>query len=187
MKDKKFKGYIIDTITLLKEQAREAKKDADNPKEGFKDYAQGIIMGYYSIITLLKHQAFTFCLDQKELGLADVIPDIDLLGLHRNPDIDFGEDNWAIDVLNEERIKGYLSDSITLLKKQAREAKKDADNPKEGFKDYSKGLVVAYCSVISLLKHQAFTFNIDEQELGLADINPEEDLLGPHVRTQNED
>ena len=173
MKDKKLKGYIIDTITLLKELARKAKKDADNPQEGFEDYTQGVIMGYYSIINLLKHQAFTFCLDQKELGLADIKPDIDLLGLHRNPEIDFGEDNWAIDVMNEERIKDYLSDLITLLKEEAREAKKDADNPKEGFEEYNKGSLMAYYSAISLLKHQAFAFNINEKELGLADIEPE--------------
>lgn len=176
MNNEKFKGYIIDTITLLKELARKAKKDADNPKEGFEDYTQGVIMGYYSIITLLKDQAFAFCMDQKELGLADIKPDTDLFGLHRNSEIDSGEDNWSIDVMNEERAKGYLIDSITLLKEQAREAKKDADNPKESFKDYNQGTVMAYCSVISLLKHQAFAFNINEKELGLADIDPEVDL-----------
>lgn len=41
MNDEKFKVYIIDTITLLKELARKAKKDADNPKEGFEDYNKG--------------------------------------------------------------------------------------------------------------------------------------------------
>lgn len=180
MNDEKFKRYIINTITLLKELARKAKADTDSPKGGSKDYSEGVIMGYYSIITLLKHQAFAFCMDQKELGLADITPDIDLLGLHRNSDVDFGEDNWAIDIMNEERVKGYLSDSIKLLKDQAREAKKDADNPKKGFEDYNKGSVMAYCSVFSLLKHQAPAFNIDEKELGLADIDPEVDLLGLH-------
>ena len=38
MSDEKIKRYIIDTITLLKNQAIEAKKDANNPKEGFKNY-----------------------------------------------------------------------------------------------------------------------------------------------------
>ena len=182
MRDEKFKRYIIDTITLLKKQAIEVKKDADNPKEGFKNYSQGVIMGYYSIINLLKHQAFAFCIDQKELGLADIKPDIDLLGLHRNPDINFEDDNWAIDVMNEEKIIGYLSDSIQLLKKQAIEAKKDADNPQEGSEDYNQGHLMAYHSVISLMKHQAFLFNMDEKEFGLADIDPDADLLGLHKR-----
>lgn len=167
MSDEKFKRYSFATIALLKELAKKAKIEADNSKEGSWDYAEGVIMGYYSIIRLIKHQAFAFCIDQKELGLADINPDVDLLGLGRNPDIDFGEDNWAIDVINEEKVKGYLSDSITLLKEQAREAKKEADNPKEGSENYSKGELMAYDAVISLMKSQAFVFNIDEREIGL--------------------
>lgn len=169
---KKFKRYTIDTITLLKESARKAKLEADNQKGETNGYIEGVIMGYYSIITLLKYEAFAFCIDQKELGLADIKPDVDLLGLGRNPDVDFGEDNWAIDVINEEKVQGYLSDSIILLKEQAREAKKEADNPKNGFEDYNKGELMAYYSVFFLLKHQAAVFQIDEKELGLADINP---------------
>ena len=170
MNKENFKRYIIDTIILLKELARKAKIEADNQKNDYKDYAQGLIMGYYSIITLLKHEAFVFCIDQKELGLADIKPDIDLLGLGRNPNVDVGEDNWAIDVMREEKIKGYLIDSITLLKKQAIEAKIEAENPKEGCKDYNKGELMAYSSLFSLLKHQASVFNINEKELGIPDI-----------------
>lgn len=170
MNKEKFKRYIIDTIISLKELAKKAKVEADNPKENYKDYAQGVIMGYYSIITLLKHEAFAFCIDQKELGLADIKPDVDLLGLGRNPDVGVGEDNWAIDVMHEEKIKGYLIDAITLLKEQAIEAKKEADNPREGFEDYNKGELMAYFSLFSLLKHQASIFNINEKELGIADI-----------------
>jgi len=177
MNKEKFKRYTIDTITLLKELARKAKAEADNPKEDYKDYTQGVIMGYYSIITLLKHEAFAFCIDQKELGLADIKPDVDLLGLGRNPDVDVGEDNWAIDVMHEEKVKGYLIDSITLLKEQAIEAKKEADNPKEGFESYNRGELMAYCSIFLLLKNQASIFNIDQEEICLADINPEVDLL----------
>jgi hypothetical protein len=170
MSNEKFKGYIFKTISLLKELATKAKKNADNPKEDFEEYNKGIVMGYYSIITLLKQQAFAFCIDQKELGLADIKPDVDLLGLGRNPNVDVGEDNWAIDVMHEEKIKGYLIDSITLLKEQAIEAKKEADNPKEGFEDYNKGELMAYSSLFSHLKHQASIFNINEKELGIADI-----------------
>lgn len=170
MNNEKFKRYAIDTIVLLKEMARKAKAELDNQEERSKGYAEGMIMGYYSIITLLKHEAFVFCMDQKELGLADIKPDEDLLGLGKNPDINFGEDNWAIDVMTEEKIKAYLSDSITLLKEQAKEAKKEAENPKEGFEDYNKGEFMAYCSLFSLLKHQASVFNINEKELGIVDM-----------------
>ncbi len=170
MSDEKFKGYAINIINLLKGLARKAKKDADKRENGFEDYDKGVIMGYYSIITLLKNQAFAFCMDQKELGLVDIKPDIELLGLHRNPDIDFGEDNWAINLMNEKRIRGYLSDSIELLKEQAREAKKDADKPEKGSEDYNKGYLMAYHSLFSLLKHQAFALDVDEKDLGLADL-----------------
>jgi hypothetical protein len=170
MNKEKIKRYIIETITLLKELANKAKVAANNQKAKSNGYAEGIIMGYYSIFTLLKHEALVFCIDQKELGLADIKPDVDLLGLSRSPDIDFGEDNWAIDVINEEKIKGYLNDSIILLKEQAREAKKEADNPKEGYEDYNKGEWMAYSSFFSLLKYQASVFNIDEKELEIADI-----------------
>ncbi len=170
MENELFKKYIITTLALVKALARKAKTDADNPKNGFEDYNEGAIMGYYSIITLLKHEAFVFCIDQKELGLEDIQPDIDLLDLHRNPDIDSGADNWTIDIMSEEKIKGYLSDSISLLKEQAREAKKDAENPEEGFEAYNKGALMAYSSVFSLFKSQASIFNIDEKELHLSDL-----------------
>lgn len=62
-------------------------------------------MGYYSIITLFKHEAFALCVDQKELGLAEIKPEEDLLGLHRNPDIPYGEDNWSIDPMDRGKYK----------------------------------------------------------------------------------
>lgn len=167
MNNGKFKSYIINVIDCLKKRAIEAKNETENAKEGIKSYAQGVVMGYYSIINLLKHQAFAFCIDQKELGLADMKPDIDLLGLQRNPDTEFEEDNWAIDPINEEKIKRYLNDTIGLLKKQAMEAKKGVENSKECSEDYSKGELMAYSSTISLLKDQALVYNIDELELGL--------------------
>jgi hypothetical protein len=43
---------------------------------------------------------------------------------YRNPEVDFGENNWSIDHMTEEKIKGYLYDTITLLKEQTKEAKK---------------------------------------------------------------
>ena len=171
MNNGKFIKYIINTITLLKQLARKAKLESENLNDGSNDYIKGIIMGYYSIITLLKHEAFIFCIDQKELNLADIKPDIDLLNLSRNPDIDFEEDNWATDVINEEKIKRYLSDSISLLKDQAKKAKKEADNSEGNYKDYNKGELMAYCSLFSLLRHQASVFNIDEKELGITDID----------------
>lgn len=177
MSDRKFKRYIIETIDLLKKQALQAKKNADHPKEELKDYAKGLIMGYYSIINLLKHQAYAFCIDQRELGLADIQPDSDLLGLHRNPEVDFVEDNWSIDEMTEQRVKGYLSDLNVLLKERALEAKKESDAPEEGFESYNKGELMAYHRVFSTMKNQASFFDLKQEDLGLDDIDPQRDLI----------
>ncbi len=80
--------------------------------------------------------------------------------------------------MSSENFKRYIINSITLLKEQARNAKKNSD---KGNDVYNQGIVMAYCSVISLLKYQAHTFNIDEHEIGLSDIDPEADLLGLHT------
>lgn len=168
MNNGKYKGYLTHTITKLKEQAKKMKKDIDLPNDCLKEFAEGAIMGYYSIFSLLKHQAFVFCMDQKELGLADIKPDEDLLDLHRNPEVDFGEDNWTIDEMNEEKVKGYLIDSIRILKEQFLGEKKDL--LKEA-KDYNKGSTMAYHSAFSLLKHEARHYNIDQNEIGLTDVD----------------
>jgi hypothetical protein len=173
----KFRRYTINTINLLKELVRKAKAERDSSKEGYNDFMKGLIMGYYSIFTLLKQEAFAFCIDQKELGLKDLKPEVDLLDLDRNSAVDDGEDNWRVEIMSEEKIKGYLIDSITLLKEQAIEARKEADNPKESVNEYSKGELMAYYLVFSLLKNQSLVFDVDEKEIGLADINPECDLV----------
>lgn len=173
MNNEKFQKYTIEIIAILKKRALEAKKDADTPKDNLKSYAQGVLMGYYSIIKLLKHQSFVFCIDQKELGLADINPDVDLLGLHQNPDIEGEEDNWAIGILNEKKVIGYLSDTILLLKKQAIEAKEEADHPKSGTGDYNKGELLAYYCTFAILKQQAKSMKINETEIDLADIDSE--------------
>lgn len=173
MSNGKFKRYAIDVIRILKGLALDAKKDADNPKDNLEDYAQGVLMGYYSIINLFKRQSFAFCIDQKELELADIKPDVDLLGLDRNPDIESEEDNWEIDVLDEEKIKGYLSDTIILLKEQAMQAKEEADTPKVEFEDYSKGELMAYYCTISILKKLAQPIKIDQADINLTDLDSE--------------
>lgn len=170
MDNKKFQEYAVSTIIILKELAKKARKEFVNITKDSKSYIEGTVMGYYSIITLLKQEAFAFSINQKELGLADITPDVDLLGLVRNPDIDFEKDNWSTDDLNEEKIKGYLSDSITLLKEQAKEIQKEIDNPQKGFEDYTKGEWMAYCSLFSILQHQASVFHIDEKEIGFTNI-----------------
>lgn len=45
--------------------------------------------------------------------------------------------------------------------------------------EYDKGRHFALYEVISLLAQQADAFGIDRKSVGLADIDPERDLLGP--------
>lgn len=175
MRGERFVPYIINLVRLIKDLSVKVKKNSDDSEE-ISDHDKGMAMGYYFIITLLKQQAFAVCIDQKELGLADMKPDEDLLGLHRNPDVDFGEDNWSIDVMTEEKIHGYLVDSIELLKEQAREAMREASHSTEDERDYNNGSLTAYRLVFSLLKKQASIFNIAQEDLGLADIEPERDF-----------
>ena len=112
MNDEKFRNYTNNLIGLIKKQAMNAKKDVENAKEVLKSYFQGVVMGYYSIITLFKHKAFAFRIDQKELRLADINPEEDLLDFHRNPNIepDLLEEHWTMDPINEEVIEWYLQD-----------------------------------------------------------------------------
>lgn len=75
------------------------------------------------------------------------------------------------------KFESYLYDTIALLKAQAKEAKLDADKPESSNSSYNNGYLMAYHTVISLLKNQTMAFNIDEESIGLADIEPERDLL----------
>lgn len=79
--------------------------------------------------------------------------------------------------MGDERYKSYLMDLISLLKKQAKEAKLEADEPTEGYESFNNGYLMAYHTVIEFMKNQTGVFNIDQEEIGLADIEPERDLL----------
>lgn len=163
--------YLLATLNLLKKQVLEAKKDNST------DYSEGLLMGYYPIIRLFKHQAFALCIDQREINLAEFKPDADLLGIHWNAELGVEEDNWAIDVIDEEKIKGYLAYTIDLLKEQAIKAKQEKDSMSGISEDYSKGELNAYFSVFSLMKKQARAFDINQEDISLADTEPERDLV----------
>ena len=56
--------------------------------------------------------------------------------------------------------------------------KDNANNSGSGvFTQLCQGQLMAYHKTISLTKHQAIAFNINETELGLDDIEPEKDLF----------
>lgn len=88
MDDEKYKGYLQDSIAILKEWAIESKKKADELNEDNDDFNQGHLMAYFSVFSLLKHQASSLDIDQKQIGLEDMDPEIDLLGLTKKEDIE---------------------------------------------------------------------------------------------------
>ena len=79
--------------------------------------------------------------------------------------------------MEDEKYKNYLIDLISIIKKQAKEAKLEADHPKEGYDSFNNGYLMAYHTVIEFMKNQTEVFNIDQADVGLADIEPEKDLL----------
>lgn len=80
--------------------------------------------------------------------------------------------------MTEEKVKGYLSDSVTMLKEQAIQAKIDADCPKnDESSDFNSGFLMAYHQMIAIMKNQAPFFDLKQEDLGLADIEPEHDLV----------
>jgi hypothetical protein len=80
--------------------------------------------------------------------------------------------------MNEESLKYYIREISCLLKDYARQAKLDADNPKEGDSaDFNNGFLMAYHQVIATMKNQAPFFDLTHEELNLADIEPERDLV----------
>jgi len=84
--------------------------------------------------------------------------------------------------MSDKNLKNYIKYMGLLLKERAKEAKLDADKPNEGFEDYNTGHLMAYYSVLSLLKNQASAFDVSQEEIGLADIDPDADLLSLHRR-----
>jgi hypothetical protein len=80
MKDDKFKSYIYDLGMLLKEKAKEAKsqKEAASSADD-ADYETGYLMAFHEIIDVMKEQARAFNIVQKDVGIADIAPDADLL------------------------------------------------------------------------------------------------------------
>ena len=74
-------------------------------------------------------------------------------------------------------LKHYIREISCLLKNYARQAKLDADDPNKGNSDYNTGYLMAYHEVIATMKNQAPFFDLTQEEINLADIEPEKDLL----------
>ena len=80
--------------------------------------------------------------------------------------------------MGKESLRNYIQEISCLLKDYAKQAKKDADHPKEGASaDFNDGFLMAYHQVIATMKNQAPFFGLTQEEINLADIEPEKDLL----------
>ena len=101
-------------------------------------------MGYYSIIATFKNKGFVLCVDQHKIGLADIKPDRDLLGLALSKDIEEAKDNWKIDPITEENLELYLIDVIALLQVQLQKAQEELDTSDLGSREYKRGGLDAY-------------------------------------------
>lgn len=68
----------------------------------------------------------------------------------------------------------YLNDLGILLKEMALEAKQTAEHSQT---DFAVGYMAGFHRVISLMQQQAEAFGIPLQELALADIDPDAELV----------
>lgn len=75
-------------------------------------------------------------------------------------------------------LKHYIQEISCLLKENAKQAKLEVKDPKtKDSLDYNIGYLMAYHEVITIMKNQAYVFNIDQKEIELEDIEPDRDLV----------
>jgi len=76
------------------------------------------------------------------------------------------------------KFKNYLLDLGELIKEKARAVKRIKDSVnKDDDIGYATGYLMAFYEVVDLMKSQADVFEIPQQDMGLADIDPESELL----------
>ena len=80
--------------------------------------------------------------------------------------------------MKNDKFKNYLHDLGVLIKEKANQAKIDKDiSSNSDDSDYQIGYLMALYEVIDIMKQQAIAFNITGDNIGLADIDPDLDLL----------
>lgn len=71
--------YLRDLGALLKEKALEARRERDGASAEDRPYALGRLTAFHEVVSLMQQQAEAFGLDLEDVGLADVVPERDLL------------------------------------------------------------------------------------------------------------
>jgi len=82
MENSIFKEYLKDLAILLKEKARYAVIDRDSKKQDGGpdyDYADGLLMAYHEVISLMQQQAEAFGIPLALVKLDDINPETELL------------------------------------------------------------------------------------------------------------
>ena len=80
MNEKEYMYFVQEISDLFKDNAKKAKIEADNPKEGDSlDYNTGFLMAYHEVIAIMKNQAPFFHLKQEDIRLEDIEPERDLI------------------------------------------------------------------------------------------------------------
>ena len=78
---------------------------------------------------------------------------------------------------DNDRFASYLRDLGCLLKENALESRRNRDTAGDDDKPYSLGHLMAYHEVVSLMQQQALAFGIDLEDICLADLEPESELI----------
>lgn len=79
--------------------------------------------------------------------------------------------------MNKESLKNYIREISCLLKDNAKKAKLEADHPNKDSAEFNAGFLMAYHQVIAIMKNQAPFFDLEQEDINLADIEPERDLI----------
>jgi hypothetical protein len=74
-------------------------------------------------------------------------------------------------------LSGYLLDLGHLVREAAVEAKKTRNSAASNSRDFESGRLMAYNEVVSLMQQQAIAFDLSFKEIGLEDIDPDNDLV----------
>jgi len=75
----RYRAFLHVIGTFIKEDALQAKKDADESSDSDRVFHRGKLHGYYSVISTLQQRATPQGISLKELELDDIVQDRDLL------------------------------------------------------------------------------------------------------------
>ena len=71
--------YLLDLGQVLKENAMEARQQAQSAPDADKLFQKGRLLAYHEIISLMQQQAIAFGLPLYSIGLQGVDPEADLV------------------------------------------------------------------------------------------------------------